>query len=236
MSFFNTFAPKQNFSSNTLRKEDDWKLTKYGSQSLLGKLSRTKHFIGTSSAFGKVERLSYDGNEHLFVLKKINFSKNNANRAHIFETEVNVGSKNNIGKVGPRVLAYRFTPFGGEYVMDNVEMGHANAMVAPLSQVKGQLTPEFWKAIQKVILNFHLITRGQHGDLHGDNILIIQVGKQHYIRIIDYGAFRKFDKLKNKGTPVKKHYGLNVYNLGKGQKFIHNKNFFNLLKNKSGKL
>jgi hypothetical protein len=223
----------QTYNSKLLRNEDGWKLTKYGSPSLLGNLSRTPRFIGTQSVYGKVERLSYKGNEHTFVLKKINFSTNNTNRAHIFDTEVRVGSKNGIGKVGPRVLAYRFTPFGGEYIMDNVEMGHLNSKVIPLARVRKQLSPEFWNAIEKVVTDFHRIARGFHGDLHGDNIIIVKVGPKYYIKIIDYGAFRNFSELKHKDKPIKKHYGLNVYNLGKGQKFIYNKNFFKLLKTTS---
>ena len=236
MSMFN-FAPLQNFNSKKLESEEGWVLTNYGKviHNLLGKLSRTQRNIGTQSVYGKVERLSYEGNEHLFVLKKIDFKNNNSNRAHIFDTEITVGSKKNIGRVGPRVLAFRRTPFGGEYIMDNVEMGNATAIVKPLSKVRILLTPElsgFWDAIEGAMLDFHRITHGQHGDLHGDNILIVQIGKQRYIRIIDYGAFRNENEIKSKKLTNRKHYGLNVYNLGKGQQFIHNKNFFSKLKSK----
>jgi len=223
MSFFNSFAPKVNYNQKTLEDEMGWKLTKYGSQNLLKKLSRTGKKIGKLSVFGKVERLSHMGNEHMFIVKKIDFSPN-SNRSHIFATEINVGSKNNIGKVGPRVLAFRYTPFGGEYVMDNVEMGHSNAKVFSVANVKKQFSLATWYSLRTLIQNFHKITRGQHGDLHGDNILVVQIGKNTYLRIIDYGAFRKSRELKSLGTPIKKHFGMNVYNVGKGQKFIQNKN------------
>ena len=223
MSFFNTFAPRVNYSQKTLSEEDGWKLTKFGSQNLLKKLSRTGKEIGKLSVFGKVERLSYSGNEHTFVVKKIDFSSN-SNRAHIFKTEVNVGSKNNIGKVGPRVFAFRTTPFGGEYVMDNVEMGHSNAKVFTVTNVKKQFTLAIWYKLHKLVQDFHKITRGQHGDLHGDNILVVQVGGKTYLRIIDYGAFRNSRNLKSLGTPIKKHFEMNVYNVGIGQKFIKNRN------------
>ena len=220
MSFF-TSAPQINYSFKTLADEDDWKYTKYGYKGLLEGLSRTGQRIGKLSVFGKVERVSFKGNVHTFLIKSVPGVNNN--RKHIFETEVKVGSKNNIEKVGPRILAYRYTPFGGEYIMDSVEMGNPNAKVFTFESVKRQIPLEL---VEGVIKDFHRITRGMHGDLHGDNILCVQVNGKTYVRIIDYGAFRTFDEIKAKGKPVKKHLGINAYNLGKGQKFMYNKNHF----------
>ncbi len=118
-----------------------------------------------------------------------------------FNTEVRIGSIRGIEKTGPRVLAYRTNSYGGNYIMNHAKMGVSRARIIPLSEVRRTLKPRMWEKIKEKVRQFQKITNGQHGDLHGKNILIVQIPRRHgktktYIKIIDYGAHRRFKELK----------------------------------------
>ena len=187
----------------TLSSEENWTLTKHAYNKLLTNTKRTNTRIGVNSKFGSVYLLNTGNGKPRFVLKRIIFgypgnSGYNARR-HIFETEVKVGSMN-ISRVGPRVSAYKKTPTYGEYIMNNVRLGNPKAKIFHFSQIKNQIirNPNSIKLVQNAINNFHRITKGQHGDLHGGNILLVQFEKSTYVMIIDYGAFRTNNEVLNK--------------------------------------
>jgi hypothetical protein len=48
--------------------------------------------------------------------------------------------------------------------------------------------------LRETLINFYNVTKGYHGDLHGNNIMIVIDGDKKIvdIKIIDYGAHRKF--------------------------------------------
>jgi hypothetical protein len=221
---------------NNRLSSQNWKLTHYAPNSFLANTRRTQKRIGENSKFGEVQLLKYKNDAPRFVIKRILFGRpgnpSHEKRVHVFNTEVKVGSMKHISMVGPRVIAHRKTPTFGEYVMNNVRMGNKNAKIIHLGNIRRSLTPNMFNTIQKAINNFHVITRGQHGDLHGGNILLVKVpgkGKRAQIKIIDYGAFRTNKELEKKGTHVR-HAGMKVYNMGPGQGFINNSSFFNSLR------
>jgi hypothetical protein len=234
---FSSFLSKKPMMTynNTLNSENGWKLTRHAPKGILNRLSRTGgQRIGHDSVFGSVYTLMHNGNNSRYVIKHIPFKNNkNRDRKHIFKTEVKIGGIRNIGRVGPRVIAYRMTPFGGNYVMDHVKMGDSRAKIFSLADVRSQITPDFWNKIKKKIKEFENITHGNHGDLHGDNILIVQSKKtgKTDIRIIDYGAHRTYKELKKKSFHSRKN-GLKVYNVGPGQKFRRTKNLIKALMKK----
>ena len=231
---FGSLMKRLNLTNKTMVGESGWSFTRYGGKDFLKDLTRTGIRIGEKSVHGTVESLSYKGDIYRYVIKKININpRNNADNLHMFKTEVNVGSIQGIKKVGPRIFAYRKTPFSAEYIMDNVQLGKPGSKIYTLNQVKKKLSKDEWKLLDKTVNEFHKITKGMHGDLHGGNILfIVRPDGKEYFKIIDYGAFRHNENLnyKKKGIPVLKHYGVSVYNFGIGQRFINNKNFLNVVR------
>ena len=232
---FAQLTKKTNFNNNNkvssvLSTERGWILTKHAKPGILDKLTRTSERIGSSSVFGVVKKLLYGTSDNTYVIKFIKFSPLNTNKEFSFMTEVKIGSLRRIGKVGPRVIAYRKTIKGGEYVMDNVEMGDKSAKSYAAANKRIKITPELWILIKQTINNFYKITKGYHGDLHGNNIMIVINKTGVSIKIIDYGAHRRFNI--NFGNVVHMHKGYKVYQPGGiGQKFIHNKNFLKTFKN-----
>jgi hypothetical protein len=225
---FGQLAAKPANNSKTMANESGWILTRHAPPGLLKDLTRTSKIIGHPSVFGKVVQLSYKGNESRFVKKIMNFNPlTNTSRSHIFSTEIKIGSLPSIGRVGPRIVAYRLTPFGGEYIMDNVKLGMENSRIVSMANLGKRFNPKILEAIVKTVKEFQKITKGQHGDLHGDNILLVQPKEASvYIRIIDYGAHRTLKELKKIGPILKKHHGMNVYKPGQvGQHFVYNKNW-----------
>jgi hypothetical protein len=229
--------------------EHGWTMTRHATKTLLSHLTRTNQRIGEPSAFGVVYKLmTSTGNDCQFVLKTIkiprqivsgfslNFNtlKSKVNRENnrpgyldrmkTFKTEVSVGSLKNIGEVGPRVYAWRVTPTGGEYIMDNVQMGDKKAKVYPLAHIK--MNEKILERVLGTVKRFQQITKGHHGDLHRNNIQVIKLpNKKFYVMIIDYGSWRSERALKSIGLPVSMHYGMNVYLPEKrGTPFIKNEN------------
>jgi len=207
-----------NNSKRPFAEQRGWNLTEYGKGLDFGKLKSTGERIGKLSKYGTVTRLEYGGNPHMYVMKTIPFTKVDSPKS--FETEIHVGQMKNINKVGPRVLAWRRLRDKGEYIMDNVERGKPSA-VHTFSKFKTAKIPGFLEMLAKVVKKFHEITKGNHGDLHGGNILVVVNGRQIRINIIDYGAFRTRKELLN-AQPKYRYYNMNVYNVGNGQKFIYN--------------
>jgi hypothetical protein len=229
----NFAAKNKNVSFNNSKRpfasQSGWKKTEYGKNLDFRKLVNTHERIGKLSKYGSVTRLSYDGNPHLYVMKTIPFTKVESHAS--FNTEIKVGQMKNINQVGPRVLAWRRLQGKGEYIMDNVERGVSTAKVYTFSQFKRVKIPGFLDFFKEVVERFHTITKGNHGDLHGGNILVVVDGNHIRVNIIDYGAFRNRKELLNARAKYR-HYNMNVYNAGKGQGFIYNSDSLkNLLSN-----
>jgi hypothetical protein len=229
-----------NNSNKPFSVQKGWRLTAYGRGLDFTQLVNTRQVMGKLSKHGSVTRLEYKKNPHMFVMKTIPF-KSNDSRA-VFDTEIKVGQMKNINKVGTRVVAWRKLGTMGQYIMENVEKVAANSpgndpvKVYTFSRFK-QANPAvfnmFKSKFKEFLYAFHRITGGNHGDLHGGNILVVVKGRSIYIKIIDYGAFRTRREL-TKARKVARYYNMNVYNVGNGQEFIYNANSLkNLLRNRS---
>ncbi len=254
----------------TIAAEHGWTMTRHASKSLLRHLVRTNERIGTPSVHGVVRKVlvASTGNDCQFVMKTvkiprkyINFiietpenNNNSINRnkyldkIESFKTEISVGSLKYIANVGPRVYAWRITPTGGEYIMDNVQLGDCTAKVYPFGRLKKN--EKILQLVLDAIDRFHKITKGYHGDLHKNNIQVVQLksGKM-YVMIIDYGNWRPMtvNMPKNATPPVyvrnknsylgishsKNNNGINVFFPGnRGTPFIRNNNMIKrMLKN-----
>ena len=202
-----------------------WKLTRYGKKLHISDISLGKQIGAKKSSYGKVTQLLYKGVANArFVLKYISFR--NHKRRYIFNNEVRVGSKRNIQRVGPRVLAWRYTRGGGEYIMDDVRLGNPKAKMETVQDFiqKRRLTQQFIQKVFRKVREFHKVTGGEHGDLHGDNMMIVTSGGKTFIKIIDYGSFRKYSELGKLGKPLKHLNGLNIFKFDKGQLYVRNKN------------
>ena len=218
VSGFGNLAPRMVLNNSI--GGNGWTKTNYGHNLNLSSIKRTEETVGANSKakFGTVKRL----NPGQYLIKKIifGFNRNSNSRRHIFNTEVRVGSLPNIGKVGPKVYAHKKTTAYGEYIMNNVARGRTNGVtVVPLALVYEKLsghesTPGIWKIINKKIKNFQRIVRGQHGDLHGYNILLVQNNKGIEPWIIDYGAVRTETELRNIKSLGKNKFDVNVYKPG----------------------
>ena len=236
--------------TTTLATEHGWHMTRHASKSLLRHLFRTDKKIGEPSKFGVVHRVLVDtGNKYQFVMKTIkiprqfvtgfslNFNtlktkinrNNNRNKyldlVNTFKTEVGIGSLKRIGEVGPRIFAWRITPTGGEYIMDNVQLGNSEARVFPLAKVIDWVrsNPSILDNVLHTITKFQQITKGFHGDLHKNNIQIVKCPDGIYTMIIDYGSWRS--KNTAFGKAVTTHHGMNVFRpSNKGSYFIKNSN------------
>ena len=159
--------------------------------------------IGEKSAYGAVYKI---GNDDKYVLKLMIFKDYDyiyESNFNIFMNEVEVGSVDNIEKAGPRIYKYFYNKYGGLYIMDNVLKGRKDHIMMTLDKY---LRNEYgfykcpsadnplYSILRETLINFYNITKGYHGDLHGNNIMIVIDGDKKIvdIKIIDYGAHRKF--------------------------------------------
>lgn len=204
-----------------LGKEPNW----HGDRRLLASLVRTGQKIGQQSVHGVVKRLSFNGVNNRYVVKKVSFRQQKVimqgkeqPKLQWFRTEVRVGQMPHIDAVGPRIHAWRLRPDGAEYVMDNVELGDPTAKTFTFYQIKKRFGNMFNDAVLQTLDMFHKITGGQHGDFHGENILFVQRGRKLDVRIIDYGSWKSDAELL--GDAIKN----NVYRLANGRLFRKNEN------------
>ena len=105
--------------------------------------------------------------------------------------------------------------------MDNVEMGDPTAKTFTYYQIKRRFGNIYNSSVQQVVDMFHTITLGQHGDLHGNNIVFVKRGNSMDIRIIDYGSW------KDDTEPLvflKTLNNVHIYRLSNGRLFRENKN------------
>ena len=157
--------------------------------------SHTLQRFGDSSAFGAVYQI---GNTD-YVLK-IMGPKTTKNR-NIFVNEVGIGSISGIQAVGPRIYCYKETSNQLMYVMDNVA-----SMCPPgktctsesINRYFGNRCPvethPIYQMVYDTLMKFYQITKGWHGDLHTGNMMVLLDQNRDLVsvKIIDYGAHRKF--------------------------------------------
>ena len=157
--------------------------------------SHTLQRFGDSSAFGAVYQI---GNTD-YVLK-IMGPKTTKNR-NIFANEVGIGSISGIQAVGPRIYCYKETSNQLMYVMDNV-----TSMCPPgktctsesINRYFGNRCPvethPIYQMVYDTLMKFYQITKGWHGDLHTGNMMVLLDQNRDLVsvKIIDYGAHRKF--------------------------------------------
>ena len=219
---------RMNRAGSILGNEPNW----HGSRRLLDSLTRTGVVMGEKSVNGVVKKLkTIDGVTNRYVIKFINFKQQGVHfedqpRLRWFRQEVAIGQLPGIEGVGPRIHAWRLRPDGGEYVMDNVEMGDPKAETFTYHSMKQKYPRAFSAAIARAVSDFHLVTKGQHGDLHGYNILIVKrrvnKGNEYIVRIIDYGSWKS-----NKNTSATLENTTNkvpIYRLKNGKLFRKNEN------------
>jgi hypothetical protein len=169
--------------------------------------------LGNKSTFGSVQEIGTDGK---YVMKTMKFkSSDSSDNLKIFLNEIRVGRMAGINKVGPKIYAWRIirddtgTATKGQYIMDNFTRGNATLTAQLATQYIKQFGdscpprdhPYFVK-LKEVLENFWKITKGYHGDLHMDNIVILTRpdGEIERLMIFDYGGHKKFKSKTGKLT------------------------------------
>lgn len=196
--------PSKNYSANL----NVIKLKNSESQNFKNAVASAENIgkrIGVNSTFGSVREIGTDGK---YVMKTMGFSpNNNLDNLKIFLNEIRVGSIPNINKVGPKIYAWRIirdaqgVAIKGQYIMDNFIRGDKTLTVETVAQYsmrfKNQCPPTsfpFFKKLREALENFWKITKGYHGDLHMNNIVVLIKPNDDIERIMifDYGAHKKF--------------------------------------------
>jgi hypothetical protein len=218
-----TLNMRMNRPGSVLGQEPNW----HGPRKLLNQLTRTGVKIGAQSLHGVVKRLRIGTVDNRYVIKTVKFRQQKVllkeqAKLQWFRQEVAVGQMPGIENVGPRIHAWRLRPDGAEYVMDNVEMGDPLAKTYSFYQVNRKYPGAFYGAVAQVLHNFHVVTRGQHGDLHGENILFVKRGPRFDVRIIDYGSW-KSDRVTHM-VPIVTNSNVQAYKLNNGRIFRKNEN------------
>lgn len=217
-----------NKPGSKLYKEPNWQ----GDRSILTKLKRTGQRIGTKSVHGVVKRLLFLNKngiaiDNRYVIKTIKFKQqqiminnNKQEKLKWFLKEIAIGTLPNIDTIGPKIYAWRMRPDGAEYIMDNVEMGVYNSKTFTYYDIKRRYKnkPEIMTLLNNIVAEnvdrFHKISHGEHGDLHGENILFVfnpRKPDELTVRLIDYGSWKPESNIvtnkniinsTNKNTPV----------------------------------
>ncbi len=132
-----------------------------------------------------------------------------------FDTEVQIGRMPGIKKVGTQIYNSTMFDLGSTrlaaYVMDNLLTRREkilNYKVIPLSKYKPLDQKEKERSVrmyEKLLFDFYKVSRGWHGDLHGQNIQVIRdgYGRLSRMKIIDYGShvmFKNQNRLNNART------------------------------------
>jgi len=157
--------------------------------------------FGAASAFGAVYRLV--GTDFIIKIMK----RGTRSDVKIFDNEVSVGSTPGIGDVGPRIYAYKKTPTQMVYIMNNIitqtNTSHGHRLLT-LSDYYNNILRKvcplpghpIYKELSQTLVKFYTLTKGWHGDLHDQNILVIVDRNDNVLstKIIDYGAHQKFTR------------------------------------------
>ena len=170
-----------------------WKLTVHGKGKSIpdipDNLNSLWYFQNKDNMITSPDGFAYFLND-LYVLKRIyNHSGNhNTPQEKSFKSEVAIGSLPDIGKVGARLFVYRTVPETNDHAQYfDLLMENIGRDVIPIKDV--EITPKIVKKVWETILDFYRITKGSHGDLHGENMYLTSTGE---VKIIDYGMYRPF--------------------------------------------
>jgi len=157
--------------------------------------------FGAASVFGAVYQIV--GTDFIIKIMK----HRNRSDVKIFDNEVSVGSTPGIGDVGPRIYAYKKTPTQMIYIMNNVitqtNISHGHKLLTLFdyyNNILRKVCPlpghPIYKELSQTLVKFYTLTKGWHGDLHDQNILVIVDRNDNVIstKIIDYGAHQKFTR------------------------------------------
>ena len=136
----------------------------------------------------------------------------NSQDVAIMDNEVTVGTNPKIGGVvGPKIYknTYDMVPFKANvyqfYVMDDVRSRASNTATTLYDYVQGsrpgtcrRIPPAFYNKLSNILKKMY-DAGFYHGDLHGDNVMVVndKEGNVKSVKIIDYGAFRPFQKGKS---------------------------------------
>ena len=151
----------------------------------------------SSGAYGDVYQF---GTDFKYVWKLMNIR--DKDDLKIFMNEIRVGTTPGIERVGPRIYGWSTPKTGtgmtGVYIMDNVLRGDTSLVSQSLEAYIGKYHPTadapVFKMLKTTIRNFWLITKGYHGDLHGQNIAVLTKGNTPNVArvmIYDYGASKR---------------------------------------------
>ena len=153
--------------------------------------------LGDRSAFGEVHEL---GSSLKYVVKRMKVDTPSLKK--IFYNELRVGSTPGISKVGPRIYAWRIKGGYGEYIMDNFVRGDRSLTVTTFHEYMWKhfakkCPPKshvVWGRLRTLLKNFWVVTKGYHGDLHTNNIVVLTKpdGSIERMMIFDYGSHKKF--------------------------------------------
>ena len=163
------------------------------------KIKQKLERIGKKSSYGDVYKI---GTDNKYVLKIMVL--NDDNDVVIFKNEVRVGSIDGIEAAGPKIYAYLYDDDIGVYIMDNILKGRKNHVLYSMydyfknvfggSKECPSIRHIFYRKLRRTLIRFYNITKGYHGDLHTENIMVVLDSNKKLvdIRIIDYGSHRPF--------------------------------------------
>jgi len=175
------------------------------------------HRIGSKSVNGQVYQLLHKDTLEVsqYVIKTIKINSNIKFKE--YTNELYVGTCKNIENTGPKIYAFRMNKRlqQGEYVMDNLykftneiqtfDMHSYINYVKTFSdnEKKKEYIAILLKQFIKTLKLFYKITKGYHGDLHLENVMVYidsSMYKVVDVKVFDYGSFRKFksNSTKNK--------------------------------------
>lgn len=153
--------------------------------------------------------------ENKYVIKFVQL--HDQNKLEEFLNEVTIGLLKNVSKFGVNVHAYTIDTHNmyGIYLMDHVTFGKDINFATMwtfmnfVSKTKHQYETLI-KLYYKTLVSFYSITKGFHGDLHENNVIVLYNDKLEpvEVKIIDYGMFLKFRR-SNHFDPT--HQPLSVY-------------------------
>jgi hypothetical protein len=128
----------------------------------------------------------------------------------IFFNELRVGSTPGISAVGPRIYAWRIRGQYCEYIMDNFVKGDTTLAATTFHEYMWKhfakkcppKSHAVWGRLRTLLVHFWRVTKGYHGDLHANNIVVLTKpdGSIKRMMIFDYGSHKKFKASVNKST------------------------------------
>ena len=155
-------------------------------------------------SFGTTVKV-YDKNSALYTLKLVVYKKPQyVHEKTKLKREIDIGLLKNVRQFGVKVHHYKINNKFGWYIMDHFNYKYKNAIVLSLNEYSsyGNIDHIF-PLLYKKLIKFYQITKGYHGDLHTENIVVLlDPASKDVIDIIifDYGAHVKLQKFTKRQT------------------------------------